>query len=692
MISELFLSLALCVTAPAGQSGDSIRQTREYSLTLTDGWGMKPLAHVNKNAPLTPVRIPHTWNADYLPDTTAYNREAMVYKRTLEVTPEMDGKRLFLYFEGVNSVADVFVNRHTVAHHLGGYTAFCAEITRQVHAGENDLEVWVSNAYRTDVLPISGDFNVYGGIHRPCHLIVTEQNCISPLHYASPGVFIHQKRVTDEVAECVVEALLSLCEPREGMELRATILSPEGEEITAGSTTVEGERATVALSIPHPILWNGKANPYLYTVRVELTDNGRVVDRVVQQTGFRFFSADADRGFLLNGKPYDVHGLCRHEDVKGRGSALLPEDYERDMALIREIGATGLRLTHYPHARRMYELCDREGIILWTEIPLVGPGGFNYTGYLENEGLKDNARQAVKELVLQNYNHPSICFWGIFNELLMYDGRNLREYDEPINFVKELNGLFKQLDPSRLTTFATCVDQRFYLDCADLVAWNKYFRWNEGYQIGAFMDRVKAESMGRPVGISEYGLGGSIRQHRCPANEGGLALGREHPEEFQAISHERNWEAIAERPYLWAKFIWVFADFQSVLRRDGDTDGINDKGMITYDRQTRKDAFYFYKANWTDEPMLHLCSSRWTERVFPITQVKAYTNLSTVTLYVNGRKVGKAKADHLHRVVWNDVSLQVGDNLIEVRADNGRMALSESCFWTLAEDYTQKGH
>lgn len=653
------------------------------SFPLNKGWGYKPITHVSKQAQLTPVTIPHTWNAEYLPGQTAYNREMIVYKRALTITSEMKEKRLFLYFEGVNSVADVFVNYQTVAHHLGGYTSFCAEITDQVKEGENDLEVWVSNAYRTDVLPISGDFNVYGGIHRPCHLLVTEKNCISPLFFASSGVFIHQKNISEKKADLVIESRLSLKEIKSGLKLRTSIWNAAGKMVASRETNVANECLNQPMAVQDPILWDAKCNPYLYTVHVELYDGDRLVDKVTEQTGFRYFSVNPDKGFFLNGKPYDLYGFCRHEDVEGKGSALMPEDYEKDMELINEAGATGMRLTHYPHAKRMYELCDRNGIVLWTEIPLVGPGGYNYTGYLENQGLKDNACQTLKELVYQNYNHPSICFWGIFNELLITDEKTFQAYDSPVLFVKQLNDLYKQLDPSRLTTFATCVDQTNYLGCADLIAWNKYFSWNEGGKIGPFMDKVKADSQGYPVGVSEYGFGGSIYQHRCPVNENKVPLGRLHPEGFQTISHEKNWEALAVRPYLWAKFIWVFADFQSAIRREGDRDGMNDKGLVTYDRQIKKDAFYFYKANWNTEPMLYLCDSRFTERLYTVTSVKAYTNLEAAVLYVNGKKIGKMKRDKYCRIVWDNVFLQPGKNVIKVEAKSGKKIMSESCVWVL---------
>ncbi|WP_302369236.1 glycoside hydrolase family 2 protein [Bacteroides clarus] len=653
------------------------------SILLDKGWGYKPITDNKKDAPLIPVTIPHTWNARYQVGTTKYNRELMVYKRNVIIGEEMKNKRLFLYFEGVNSVADVFVNNQTVGQHLGGYTAFCFEITDYVRIGDNVLEVWANNAYRTDVLPISGDFNVYGGIHRPCSLIVTEKNCISPVFYASPGVFIHQKSITSEKAVFTVETILSLKESKRALRLCTKVCDTTGKVIAKDVVNVTGERVEQPMHILKPILWNGKENPYLYDVIVELYDGGKLVDRVTQKTGFRYFKVDHDKGFYLNGKLLDLHGFCRHEDFAGKGSALTSKEYDIDMKLIKEVGATAMRLVHYPHAETMYNLCDENGIILWTEIPLCGPGGFDFTGYLNNKGLKDNARQAVKELVYQKYNHPSICFWGIFNELLVTDNRRFQAYDSPIFFVKELNKLYKSLDTSRLTTFATCVDETNFLGGADLVAWNKYFNWKIAEKAaGQFFDNVKANSQNYPVGVSEYGAAGSIYQHTCPFENVELAR-RIHPEEYQAICHEGYWLAFIERPYLWGKFIWQFSDTQSFFRRDGDMDGINDKGNITYDRKTKKDAFYFYKANWSQEPVLYLCSRRFTERTNPGTQVKVYSNLDEAVLYINNKKIGKCKKDKINRMIWNDITLLPGKNVIRVESMKGQQVFSDTCTWNL---------
>lgn len=678
----LFLCLACLWLMNSGAAAQPVQSPRQV-ITLSDGWEYRPVSSVGKKAPFTPVAIPHTWNVDYIPGTTLYNRETMVYQRPLNITGEMKGKRLFLYFEGVNSAAHVFMNRRTVGEHLGGYTAFCFEITNQVKPGENLLEVWVSNAYRTDVLPISGDFNVYGGIHRPCHLIVTEQDCITPSFYASPGVFIHQQSISEEKAEIVVESLLSLKGNGQGLTLKTTVTDAADKQVAVSEVPVTDSVVKQAIRIEHPVLWNGKKNPYLYHVAVELYEGDRLKDKVLQRTGFRYFSVDTDKGFFLNGDYLNLYGFCRHEDVAGKASALEQEDYLLDMELIKETGATAMRLAHYPHAEPMYDLSDENGIILWTEIPMCGPGGQAFTGYVETEGFKNNARQAVKELVYQKFNHPSICFWGIFNEILVSDGKKFVEYDNPISFTKELNALFKSIDSSRLTALATCVDQTYYLGCSDLIAWNKYFGWykDAAPSVSKFFDQAHDTSKGQPVGVSEYGAGASIHHHQWPLVQEDRADSHFHPEEAQAYCHEGNWDAFRKRPFLWAKFIWVFADYQTYMRQEGDTDGFNDKGLLTYDRKTKKDAFFFYKANWNPEPMVYITSRRFVRRTNPQTDVKVYSNLSEVTLYVNGKKQGTMKPDEMRRIIWKDIKLDKGQNDIRVEGKSGKTIQVDTCVW-----------
>ena len=650
-------------------------------ILLDKGWGYRPVSDTGLKSSMKQVTVPHTWNAYYIPGTRSYNREMMVYRRDLEITPDMKDKRLFLYFEGVNSSATVLVNNKSVGSHKGGYTAFCMEVTDYAKQGTNKLEVWVTNAYNPEILPISGDFNIYGGIHRPCHLLVTEQDCISPLFYASPGVFIHQDKVSEKQAQITVETMLSLRGKKQGLKVRTTIEDVKGNIISQNiEQNVTNENVKQPFVIDHPVLWNAKQNPHLYKVIVELLDNGKVIDRVEQRTGLRYFSVDADKGFFLNGKYLDLYGFCLHEEVEGKGSALSAEDHERDMELVKESGATSLRLVHYPHSESIYHLSDENGIVLWTEIPMVGPGGYDFCGFINTDGLKEHARQVLKELVYQKYNHPSICFWGIFNEIRT-------NYDNAEPFARELHELYKEIDPSRLTTLASCDDPKFYQNCSDLMAWNKYIGWygsrNAPETAGNFFDKAKAASNGKPVAISEYGGGANVEHHFSMKENDVKPSGQFHPEEGQTYIHEGNWSAFAQRPYMWAKYIWVFADFQSSIRNEGGKPGINDKGLVTYDRKIKKDAFYFYKANWSTEPMIYITSRRFTERPEANVQVKVYSNLRENTLYVNGKKIGKQKSDSLHRVVWQNVTLSKGENRIRVEGKSKAGVIEDTCVWYL---------
>ena len=650
-------------------------------ILLDKGWGYRPVSDTGLKSSMKQVTVPHTWNANYIPGTRSYNREMMVYRRDLEITPDMKDKRLFLYFEGVNSSATVLVNNKSVGSHKGGYTAFCMEVTDYAKQGTNKLEVWVTNAYNPEILPISGDFNIYGGIHRPCHLLVTEQDCISPLFYASPGVFIHQDKVSEKQAQITVETMLSLRGKKQGLKVRTTIEDAKGNIISQNiEQNVTIENVKQPFVIEHPVLWNSKQNPHLYKVIVELLDNGKVIDRVEQRTGLRYFSVDADKGFFLNGKYLDLYGFCLHEEVEGKGSALSAEDHERDMELVKESGATSLRLVHYPHSESIYHLSDENGIVLWTEIPMVGPGGYDFCGFINTDGLKEHARQVLKELVYQKYNHPSICFWGIFNEIRT-------NYDNAEPFARELHELYKEIDPSRLTTLASCDDPKFYQNCSDLMAWNKYIGWygsrNAPETAGNFFDKAKAASNGKPVAISEYGGGANVEHHFSMKENDVKPSGQFHPEEGQTYIHEGNWSAFAQRPYMWAKYIWVFADFQSAIRNEGGKPGINDKGLVTYDRKIKKDAFYFYKANWSTEPMIYITSRRFTKRPEASVQVKVYSNLRENTLYVNGKKIGKQKSDSLNRVMWQNVTLSKGENRIRVEGKSKAGVIEDTCVWYL---------
>lgn len=669
-------SLAIAQTNST-KAKDPVRQI----IPLNDNWDFHFAYDVRQKPISKKVNLPYTWNAhEVMNGQINYERTTGIYKRKLTAGEDWKDKRLFLYFEGANSVADVLVNQHYVGEHRGGYTAFCMEITGYVQPGQNLITVQVSNAYRLDVLPLSGDFNVYGGLHRPVSLIITEKNCISPLDYASSGVYLTPKNVSEKSAEVEVLTKLSLQQETVPLQLKTSILDEKQMVIAESITPVNEENRTAIqqhFTIQQPHLWNGKSDPYLYKAKVELVQDNQTIDAIVQPLGLRYYKVDPEKGFFLNGKYLDLHGLGRHEDVQGKGSALTNADYDRDMELINEIGATTMRLTHYPHGNYFYDLCDKNGLVLWTEIPLVGPGGYTGAGYVKNKDLEDHAKQVLTELIRQHYNHPSIFFWSLFNELKL-------DYDDPLPFVKELNALAKKEDPMRLTTCASFLDNDKFNEASDLIAWNKYYGWYGGRpeQIGAWADETHQKFPQKSFAISEYGAGASIWQHSDSLKQPNPS-GKFHPEEWQAYYHEKNWEALSKRPFIWGKYVWVLADFGSSIRNEGDTVGINDKGLVTYNRSIKKDAFYFYKANWNPSPMIYITDRRYTLRTQNKTSIKIYTNQPQVELFVNGISMGKKTKDDLNRITWGDIILQKGNNTIKVQAKNKRVALEDSCEWVV---------
>ena len=640
---------------------------RKESL-LNDNWEVFPHYDVSKRPPKQKVTLPHTWNLNDVYDGMKYDRSTYIYERPFVKDASLQGKRVFLRFDAVNTYADVYVNQHYVGCHKGGYTAFCFEITKHLQDGDNKLAVVASNAYRTDCAPLSGDFNVYGGITRPVHLIITGEDCISPLDHASTGVYIHQDKVSAQQAAFTVETILSLTSGKKGHTLRTSLLDADGKEVLKQETPVGSADMRQAFTLQNPRLWNGRKDPYQYTVRVELLRDGQVIDQVEEQTGFRFFHVDVDKGFFLNGVALDLHGVCRHEEAFGTATLYNEKALEEDAKIIYDLGSTGVRYVHYPHSKYDVVQYDRNGIVLWYELNLAGPGGYASPGYVKNPEFEASVMQNLEEMIKQNYNSPAICFWSLCNELSF-------KYDEPATFLKQLNAKAKALDPQRLTTFAICYDQDKFQGITDVLGWNKYFGWyNSQGGIGTFMDQAKIDAAGQPLGVCEYGAAGSPNQHGYEK----IVSNKIHLEEYQARVHEDNWMQMVTRPYIWCKFIWQYSDNPSSIRDEGDRKGINDKGIVTHDRKIFKDSYYFYQANWSENPMLYISARRYTQRTEPTTMVKIYTNQPTATLYVNGKKIGKAKNDKLGRIVFENVKLKEGENAIEVRSGK----LTDRCTWT----------
>lgn len=639
------------------------------------------------------VSLPHTWNnldgqngtaADPgLPD--GYYRGAGWYERQFQLPKESAGRRVFVRFEAVSIVSDVYVNDRHIGQHRGAFAAFCYELTPFLRAdAANVIRVRADNSHFQDVAPLSADFTMDGGIYRPASLIVTDPVCISPLDYASSGVYLTIKQLGADAAAIDVRTLVSSgLAAAASVQVEVEIADAGGQSVATGKTEISlaaGQTAPVdqPIRIAHPHLWQGRKDPYLYTATVRLHRDGRVVDSVTQPLGLRTVSIDPGRGVLLNGEPYPVHGVNRHQDRLNQGWALTPEDHAEDIRQILDLGCTGLRLAHYQQSAVVHDLCDRGGLLVWQEIPLVN----SISGLPQ---FAENAKQQLTEMIKQGYNHPSLCFWGLFNELNATWAEPLGP--APDQLITDLRGLAHQLDPTRTTVAASWMRTPSSIHALpDHIAFNQYPGWYWGtpddYE-HLFSD-LSTMMGGQRVGISEYGAGASIRQHQ----EGALATPKNtnthfHPEEWQAIVHERAWANAKDNPHLWGTFVWVMFDFASDGRDEGDAPGRNDKGLVTADRQVRKDAFYFYQANWTDAPMVYLASRRMTPRHAAATEVKVYSNCADVELMVNGASQGVVQPDRVKICRWPQVVLAPGVNRIEAVGRRDGKEVRDQCAWTL---------
>lgn len=618
------------------------------------------------------VNLPHTWNAaDGMFGNTDYYRGLCTYSRKLLLSPEDAGKRVFLKIDAAQTVADIFVDHRFVMQHKGGYTAFVAELTDFLIPGkESTLEIRVSNAQTMDIAPICGDFNTYGGLNRGVHLLLTEDVCINPAYYASSGVFFTQSDVSEESALLKIETLLSSrkmglndCEVEFQLwDKNKQVYRTVENEITADNKVV------MSMTLKKPHLWNGVEDPYLYKGVVILRKNGKEIDRREEEIGFRYFSADPEKGFFLNGKPYRLNGVNRHEDRSERASAFYNQDHDEDLELIREMGCNAVRLCHYPQAKYVHQQMDRQGLIAWPEIPFVNV-------YVNNRAFDENLRQQLKELILQNYNHPCILFWGLFNEI------NSGWLDRPSKMTGELNALAHQLDPSRPTMGASNQDDDFN-GFTDLIAFNKYFGWygNTMEDMGAWIDREHAAHPERKMGISEYGAGACVFQ-QSDSLKHPEPWGQWHPENWQTYYHIENWKQLQKRDFLWCNFIWCMFDFSAAGRREGSTMGRNDKGLVTYDRKIKKDAFYFYKANWnTKDKFVYIAGRREVNRTQKLVNIQAFSNSGEAELWLNGKNMGKAAPNQVNVLEWNNVLLSDGENTIVVKNKYG----IDQCVWILS--------
>lgn len=676
--------LALLVLTSPVLAGDAqkVRLDGDWRFIRSDAQGAQ--AETFEDGTWEAVSLPHSWNAaDWSAPNAGYYRGPGWYRRSLQIPASYAGKRVFVRFEAASIVAEVFVNGQRVGEHRGSFAAFCFEITRLVRPGaKNLLAVRVTNAKQNDVPPLDGDFNVFGGLYRPVTLMVREPLCVTPLDFGSPGVAVRQTHVDAERADLALTTKVS----NEGTAARDIEVVARIEDSSGRTLVTDRHPASVAvhqttaidqtIQLAHPHLWNGLADPYLHRVVVEVRAGPTLLDQVVQPLGIRSIRFDKALGFFLNGKSYPIRGVNRHQDLEGHAWALTEQDQDADMALIREIGANGIRLAHYQHGDYFYSLCDRYGLVAWAEIPLVNI----VTG---KEPFDANATQQLVELIRQNMNHPSIVVWSLYNEI------SLRTTVDPTPLIRKLQPVAKGEDPTRPTVAATPGGHMLkYAEMTatpDLIAGNFYPGWYEGEvgELGAWLDRYNKAFDGRGIAVSEYGAGASIAHHEQGMTKAPPVRGRWHPEAWQAILHETQYAAIKARPSVWGSFVWAMFDFASATRSEGDRDAVNDKGLVTYDRRTRKDAFYFYKANWSAEVVLYIASRRHTVRTQAVTAVKVYSNAVRVELKVNGRVQAPVPASDVRVFLWKDVKLTPGENLVEATASApDGTSLTDSCRWT----------
>lgn len=639
--------------------------------SFNSGWSFKKAPAEKElalNAPKwesgwSEVEIPHTWNAkDMQVQANNFYEGAAYYKKNYFFPADLKGKRVFLRFEGVGSCAEVFVNGMLATSHKGGYSAFACEISPLLKVGEeNEIIVKADNKSRPDVIPVNHNlFGVYGGIYRPVWLIVTEPYTISVTDCASPGVYITQKNVSKKQADVKVKVKLDngTLQPIP-VTLQNTIYDQEGKQIATNSQsfelTAQGEQAyESSFTIKKPTLWQGRENPYLYKVVSRLIKDGQVIDEMVQPLGLRKYEIVAGKGFYLNGEKYPMYGVTRHQDWWGLGSALKNENHDFDLATIMDVGATTVRFAHYQQSDYLYSRCDSLGLIIWAEIPFVN----RVTGQ-----EAENCRNQLREMIRQSFNHPSIYVWGLHNEVY-----------QPHQYTKELtqslHDLAKTEDPDRYTV---SVNGYGHMEhpvnlVADIQGMNRYFGWYEKkiQDIKPWVEGLEKEYPHQKLMLTEYGADANLN-HQTEYLGDALNWTKEfYPETFATKTHEYQWSVIAAHPYIIASYLWNTFDFCAPMWVRGGVPARNMKGLVTFDRKIKKDSYFWYKANWSKEPVLFLTQRRNWDREKKETSITVYSNIGTPTVYLNGKELSGIREGYtrVHYIIDN-VTLDMGKNIVK---------------------------
>jgi beta-galactosidase len=663
------LSVALLVVGLVTGGGPQNGATARIRFTINDNWTYQPEGGTPQR-----VNLPHTWNIeDAFTEALDYRRGVGWYRKQLTLDSSLAGKQLFLFFEGANQVADVFVNGDSVGRHIGGYTAFAFDITRSARVGVNRIEVRVDNRHDDAIPPLNADFTFYGGIYRDVWLIATEPVHIDVLDHASPGVFVDAPQLDSAAAVVRVRgSVVNDGQARRRVTVRTRVLDAVGKEVLVLRTALNlpaGQRLAFdqrSARLREPRLWS-PADPYVYTVITEVIEADRVVDRITNPLGFRWFAVDAQRGFSLNGRPHRLYGTNRHQDRSNYGNALPDELHRQDVRLVKQTGFNFLRLAHYPQDGAVLAEMDRAGLIGWEEIPVVNI-------ISPSPAFADNAERMLVEMIRQHYNHPSILFWGYMNEVLLRKPNPM-----PDGYLDRVRALAERLerrayteDQTRKTVMAISIEEiddgSGLQDVSDIIGFNLYFGWyyRDLAGLGAYLDSLHVRNPQRPIMVSEYGADSDERIHaRSPV---AFDFSTEHQQRF----HEVQFPQMRDRSYLIGTAVWNQFDFGSKGRHDSKPN-LNQKGLLYYDRSP-KDVWYLYRALLATTPVIHIASRDWPVRAgssdsAAMQPIKVYTNASRAELIVNGVSAGTTTPDNAV-ATWT-VRLRDGANHLVARADNG---------------------
>jgi len=587
------------------------------------------------------VDLPHTWysNDDYYRGMAKYSKKLLIND---------NWKNVFIDVEAADQHAYVYVDNVLLTEHKGGYSAFRCQIPEEIYKGKKELEVsiYVTNALDETISPLVGDFTIFGGLYRGVNILYTEHDSyFDPCYYGTDGVIVRTSLNEDYG---LVDIELHTKTKQED-RLETIIKAADGTIIYSYVCEI---REHIQAQIKNPILWNGKKNPYLYTVITRLYSGGELVDDKITKTGFRRVEIDSNNGLFLNNEHIRINGVSKHQDVGEKYSAVVNDDILNDFSLIDEIGANSIRLSHYQHSSFTYECADNKGYLIWAEIPMLK--------MTQNEELLDNAREQLKELILQNIHHPSIYCWGIQNEIGMF--RDAPYMYEELIKSKEL---VKSLDSQRLVSAANLYTVKFKSklnETTDMIGYNVYFGWYYGkmQDYSKYLDKFHEARPNLAIGMSEYGVDCNIGLHSSNPQV------KDYSEEYQALYHENVYKIFETKPYLWGSYVWNMFDFSSAIRQEGGLDKVNGKGLVTADRKIKKDAFYYYKAKWSKEKFVHICSKRFVNRLEDTIDIKVFTNCETATLLLNGREYIEASNNGNATIIFENIRLESQVNDITV--------------------------